>query len=121
MQKGIEVRIDNGLFLKWASERKGMFEKLAFLTRQYPDKPIASILASVFDPEKTEPPSYSVYIHDHVKINNKLFLQWGSEHEAEFEELAELLHKYHDEPIMNLLAEMFEPMPELSQDEYDIG
>jgi len=54
-----------------------------------------------------------------VQIDNGLFLKWASEHEAEFEELAELIRQYPDEPVMNLLAEMFES--ELSQDEYDIG
>ena len=54
-------------------------------------------------------------------IEYDVFLEWVALHEAEFAELADLIRQYPDEPVLNLLKEIFELTPELTPGEYDVG
>lgn len=55
------------------------------------------------------------------KIGNTELWQWAKENEEALIELAELVREHPGTAILKLWHEVFEPAPELSPAEYDIG
>ena len=47
-------------------------------------------------------------------IDNEVFLDWVNEHEDNFMKFIKLTREYPTVPVLRLLAEVFEPVPELS-------
>ena len=54
-------------------------------------------------------------------MDNSQLCQWAQENEDDLIEFASLIKRYPNEPVLNLWLEVFEPAPELSPAEYDIG
>jgi len=47
------------------------------------------------------------------ETDNEVFLDWVNEHEDEFMKFIKLTREYPTVPVLRLLAELFEPVPEL--------